>query len=56
MAILDERITAIGRLSETIDLPYESFCLRRLSKVWKSDLEQIQAWPMKAPSSRRRTG
>lgn len=41
---LEERVAAIRRLSETVDLLYSAFLARRLGRQWGSELSQIQAW------------
>ncbi len=41
---LEERVAAIRRLSQTLDLLFETFCSRRLQRVWNEDLTQIQSW------------
>ena len=38
------RIEAIRNLGETIDLLFQTFCERRLSNKWSSDLEHIRRW------------
>lgn len=40
----EERIQNIRNFSETLDLLFDAFCERRLSKAWKSDLKKIQSW------------
>lgn len=41
---LEDRITSIRSLSQTLDLLYEAFCARRIGKSWKSDLKAMQSW------------
>ncbi|MEZ6087956.1 MAG: hypothetical protein R3C05_08020 [Pirellulaceae bacterium] len=41
---VEDRIDAIRLLSETIDLMFFSFCARRVSKAWASDLTKITEW------------
>ncbi len=41
---LEERVAAIRRLSETLDLLYTAFLERRLGRQWAAELSQIQAW------------
>ena len=54
---LEERVAAIRRLSETLDLLFEAFCARRLSRKWDGELEQIQNWlQTAAPAPKRRAG
>lgn len=38
------RIDSIRNLGETVDLMLKSFCERRVSKKWNSELEQINRW------------
>lgn len=38
------RIDAIRNLGETVDLLFEAFCERRVSKKWNGDLEQMRHW------------
>lgn len=47
---LEERIASIRRLSETIDLLFEAFCARRLTRRWTSDLEGLRRWLSGKPS------
>lgn len=51
---LDERVESIRRLSETVDLLFEAFCVRRLGRGWRGDLEQIQGWLQKGPPASKR--
>lgn len=46
-ARLEERITQIRNLIETIDLVYDAFGRVRLSAEWKKQLPAIQKWMMK---------
>lgn len=41
---LEERVTSIRRLSETIDLVYTAFLGRRLGRQWDADLTAMQTW------------
>ena len=41
---LEERVAAIRRLSETVDLLYSAFLECRLGRKWGTNLPQIQAW------------
>lgn len=52
---LDGRIEAIRTLSDSVDLMFESFCERRISKKWPKELEQIQQWldPSRGRSKRK---
>jgi hypothetical protein len=49
----DERIDSIRRLAETLDLTFEAFCARRLSKDWEAELGRIRAWLNKRQSASR---
>lgn len=40
----EERIASLRSLSESLDLLYEAFCQRRISKSWKRELKAIQEW------------
>lgn len=41
---LEERVAAIRRLSELIDLLFAAFLERRLGSQWDEDLSQMQTW------------
>jgi hypothetical protein len=41
---LEERVAAIRRMSETVDLLFTAFLNRRLGRQWATDLSEIQAW------------
>lgn len=54
---LEERVAAIGRLSDTVDLLYAAFLERRLGRKWNAELSQIQTWlTADSPESIRRAG
>ena len=38
------RIDAIRNLGETVDLLFQAFCERRISKKWSGDLEHMRRW------------
>ena len=41
---LDDRIDAIRSLNETIDLLFQTFCARRVSREWTSEHHKIRNW------------
>jgi len=43
-AEVEDRIDAIRKLSETVDLMFHSFCGRRTGKSWSKDLVGISQW------------
>ncbi|HVW00980.1 MAG TPA: hypothetical protein VHB77_11595 [Planctomycetaceae bacterium] len=49
----DERIDAIRRFAETLDLIFEAFCARRLTKDWEAELGRIRSWLNKRQSASR---
>jgi hypothetical protein len=40
----EERIAAIGQMTDTIDGMFLRFCERRTSEAWPHDLGQIRQW------------
>jgi hypothetical protein len=49
----DERIDAIRRFAETLDLTFEAFCARRLTNDWEAELGRIRTWLNKRQSASR---
>jgi hypothetical protein len=48
---VEDRIDAIRRLSETVDLMFHTFCDRRTSAAWSKDLSGISQWLASANSA-----
>lgn len=54
---LEERVAAVRRLSETIDLLFEAFLAQRLGRKWNEPLDSIQTWLQKGrPALQRKAG
>ncbi len=50
----EERIAAIGQLTDTIDGMFLRFCERRTSEAWPQELEQIRQWLKQGPAKSQR--
>lgn len=56
-AAMEERVAAIRRMSETVELLYTAFLQRRLGKQWGAEVIQIQDWlSSEMPNSVRKAG
>ncbi len=41
---LEERVSQLRHLKETIDLLYDAFLTRRLGKAWTEELARMRRW------------
>ncbi len=55
-ARLEERISQVRHLLETLDLLYDSFCRHRTSESWTKELGRIQRWLQGEERGRRSAG
>src|SRR5262249_59195247 len=46
-ARLEERVTQVRHLMETLDLLYDSFCDKRAKEDWGKEVARIQKWLQK---------
>jgi hypothetical protein len=51
-ARLEERVTRVRSLIETLDLLYDAFGRRRFSREWTEELGKIQKWLARPDRSR----
>ena len=43
-ARLEERVTQLRQLLETLDLLYDTFCRLRTTDTWPKELARVQKW------------
>lgn len=55
-ARLEERVSQLRHMIETLDLLYEAFVARRLGKEWAGELERMQTWLKRLDRGQRAAG
>ena len=51
-ARLEERVTQLRHLLETLDLLYDTFCRLRTTDAWPKELARVQKWLAREERSR----